>query len=149
MTAGSYTGTITFSSFGALNSPQTLTVNLSEAPPPPSLVTAPATLTFSGAQGGNSPAAQTLSIRMEAQANSTGRRRVTHRGLPSRARPEQLLCHSKSTLVWEPSLLLIFGQYYDNGAGCCWITNKRPRKSGHWRSLMSDDFQFGSAQRLG
>jgi len=62
LTAGSYTGTITFSSFGALNSPQTLTVNLSEAPPPPSLVTAPATLTFSGAQGGNSPAAQTLSI---------------------------------------------------------------------------------------
>jgi hypothetical protein len=62
--AGTYTTDVTITAPGATGSPKTITVTLTLDPPatPPVLSTTPATLAFSGVQGGASPAAKTISV---------------------------------------------------------------------------------------
>jgi glucose/arabinose dehydrogenase len=62
LTAGTYTGTVTITAAGASGSPRTVAVTLTVSPPTPVLTVAPASLSFSGTQGGASPAAQSLSV---------------------------------------------------------------------------------------
>lgn len=65
LTANTYTGHITVTSVGALNSPAVTTVTLTvSAPPPPQpiLSVAPGTLSFSATQGGSNPAAATVNV---------------------------------------------------------------------------------------
>jgi glucose/arabinose dehydrogenase/regulation of enolase protein 1 (concanavalin A-like superfamily) len=61
LAAGNYTKNITVTSPGTTNSPQTVTVNLTVASVPPSLVVTPTALNFTVTQGGN-PANQTFAI---------------------------------------------------------------------------------------
>ncbi len=60
-TAGTYTGILTFTSAGTLNSPQTVPVTLRLASP--ALVATPASLTFAGVVGSAAPASQTVAVR--------------------------------------------------------------------------------------
>jgi hypothetical protein len=64
LTAGTYTTNITVTATGATGSPKTVAVTLTVDPPPtpPALAVTPASLTFSGTQGGASPAAKTLAV---------------------------------------------------------------------------------------
>ncbi len=60
LTAGKYTGALTFTAAGALNSPQTIPVSLNVSTP--ALVPSPASLTFTGTVGGAAPPPDTVSI---------------------------------------------------------------------------------------
>ncbi|MBN2409763.1 MAG: hypothetical protein JXE07_08500 [Candidatus Aminicenantes bacterium] len=70
LTAGpeAYTAVITISSLQAVNNPQkvTVTLNLSEQPPPEISVT-PNSVTFSAAAGGSNPPSQTIRVRNSGQ----------------------------------------------------------------------------------
>jgi hypothetical protein len=65
MSAGTYTGNITFSAPGAQGSPQTVNVTLtiSARPQPPVLSVSPTSLTFSAQEGGSNPASQSVTVR--------------------------------------------------------------------------------------
>ncbi len=60
LAAGNYTGALTFTASGALNSPLTIPVSLNVSTP--ALVPSPASLTFSGTVGGSAPPPSTISI---------------------------------------------------------------------------------------
>jgi len=63
LAAGTYTGTITISAVGASNSPRTVPVTLTvTVAASPTISRSPATLTFSGTQGGANPASQAVNI---------------------------------------------------------------------------------------
>ncbi len=63
MSAGTYSTPLTISASGATNTPQTVMVTLSlTAPATPTIIFSPTALTFSAAQGGSNPTAQTVSI---------------------------------------------------------------------------------------
>jgi hypothetical protein len=66
LTAGTYNGTVTITATGASNSPRTVAVTLNVTSSTPNLTLSAGTLTFAYQVGGNTPAAQTISI------NSTG-----------------------------------------------------------------------------
>jgi glucose/arabinose dehydrogenase/PKD repeat protein len=59
---GTYTGDVTVTAPGAAGSPRTIEVTLTVGPPPPVLALTPASLSFSGSQGGSSPAAKTIDV---------------------------------------------------------------------------------------
>ncbi len=69
LAAGKYTATLTFTASGALNSPQVIPVSLNLSAP--ALVPSPASLTFAGAVGGTTPAAQTVAITNPSGSNLT------------------------------------------------------------------------------
>ena len=63
LSTGSYNGTVTVTAGSAGNSPQRVNISLNvTAAGPPSLVMSPSTLTFGYLTGGNTPAAQTVSV---------------------------------------------------------------------------------------
>ncbi len=62
LSAGTYNGTITITATGATNTPQTVPVTLTVQAPSPTIAFNPASLTFSGIQGGSNPATQALNI---------------------------------------------------------------------------------------
>ncbi len=62
LAAGTYNGTITFTSSGASNSPQTLPVTLTVVPSGPRISMGQSALVFHAAQGGSNPARQTLLV---------------------------------------------------------------------------------------
>jgi glucose/arabinose dehydrogenase len=62
LTAGTYTTDITVTAPGADGSPRTVPVTFTVAPPPPVLSTAPASLSFTAAEGGANPPAQNVSV---------------------------------------------------------------------------------------
>ena len=64
LSAGDYNGAITIAATGATNTPQTVPVTLTvqALPPAPTIFYSPASLTFSGMQGGGNPATQALNI---------------------------------------------------------------------------------------
>ncbi|MFN7919853.1 MAG: malectin domain-containing carbohydrate-binding protein [Bryobacteraceae bacterium] len=61
LTPATYNATITVTAPGAAGSPKTIPISFVVSPPP-TLSVAPASLTYSGVQGGTNPAAQTLSV---------------------------------------------------------------------------------------
>jgi glucose/arabinose dehydrogenase len=61
LTPGTYNGTVTFASVEAANSPRSIPVTLSLAPPP-SLSVVPSSIGFTVTQGGAAPPSQTLSV---------------------------------------------------------------------------------------
>lgn len=61
-TQGTYTGTITVTASGALNSPGTVDVTFVVNNGPPQFALAPGALTFSAAQGGAAPPAQAVTV---------------------------------------------------------------------------------------
>ena len=71
LTASDYTASITLTAPGATNSPQLILVTLTVMPPPPSVGHSPASLTFTGVEGGGNPAPQTLYL------NNTGEGTLT------------------------------------------------------------------------
>jgi Viral BACON domain len=60
LSAGNYTGALTFTAAGALNSPQTIPVSLKVSAP--ALLPTPASLTFSATAGGAAPTTSTITI---------------------------------------------------------------------------------------
>ena len=63
LAAGTYTTDVTVTATGAGGSPKTIPVTFTVDPPtPPTLTVSPASLSFSGTQGGSSPAAKTLAV---------------------------------------------------------------------------------------
>jgi len=60
--AGSYSGTVSVASLGAVNGPLPINVSLTVVPPPPSLVVSPSSLSFSATIGQAVPASQTLAV---------------------------------------------------------------------------------------
>lgn len=62
LAAGTYTATVSVASAVASNSPRTVGVTFTIAPPPPSIVVTPASRSFSATQGGANPAAQTVAV---------------------------------------------------------------------------------------
>lgn len=64
LAAGTYSGAITVAAAGATGSPQTINVTFAVAAAvvPPSLGVSPTALTFTAAQGGSNPAAQSIAI---------------------------------------------------------------------------------------
>jgi hypothetical protein len=61
LTAGTYNGTVTVAATGADNTPMTASVTLTVTPPP-RITLSPASITFSGTQGGSNPATQALNV---------------------------------------------------------------------------------------
>jgi PKD repeat protein len=61
LAAGTYTGKVTVTAAGAAGSPKDVAVTL-VVNPPPALAVTPASLAFSGTEGGANPAAKTLSV---------------------------------------------------------------------------------------
>src|SRR5579859_2996578 len=61
LTAGTYTGSVSIASGGALNTPQAVAVTLNVTPKP-NLTVTPSTLTFNYQIGGATPAAQSVSV---------------------------------------------------------------------------------------
>jgi hypothetical protein len=62
LAAGTFNGTVTITSAGAANSPQTVAVTLTVTAASPSLTVSPTTLSFSYQSGGAAPAAKTISV---------------------------------------------------------------------------------------
>ena len=63
LAAGTYTTSITVNATGASGSPKTIPVTFTvAAPTPPALSVTPASLSFSGTQGGSDPATKTLTV---------------------------------------------------------------------------------------
>ena len=62
LTVGTHSGTITISAPGARNVSVPVTITVTAAPVPPTIGANPASLSFTAQQGGNIPAAQTLTI---------------------------------------------------------------------------------------
>ena len=62
LAVGTHTATVTVTAAGALGSPRTVDVTLNVQPPAPVLSVSPAALSFSGVQGGSSPAAKTITV---------------------------------------------------------------------------------------
>ena len=62
LTPGTYTATVAVTSGVASNSPQNVAVTFVVAPPPPTIVLSSTTLTFTAAEAGTDPAAQTVAV---------------------------------------------------------------------------------------
>jgi N,N-dimethylformamidase beta subunit-like, C-terminal/Domain of unknown function (DUF4082)/Bacterial Ig domain/Viral BACON domain/3-keto-disaccharide hydrolase len=62
LSGGTYSGTIRVGSFGAGNSPQSVSVGLTVVVPPPSLVVSPASMNFVWVVGQPAPSAQNLTV---------------------------------------------------------------------------------------
>ncbi len=60
--AGTHNATITITGSGATNTPQTTSVTLTLAEPPPTISRSPGSMSFSATEGGGNPANQTLQI---------------------------------------------------------------------------------------